>query len=78
MAKYRYLPRILRSWIAVDQLAPTALKSEDWDGLEEVWRRLDDTTTASTRPRIHESTCPRVHASTHPRIHVSTHPRVNL
>ena len=46
MAKYRYLPRILRSWIAVDQLAPTALKSEDWDGLEEVWRRLDDTTTA--------------------------------
>ena len=34
MAKYRYLPRILRSWIAVDQLAPTALKSEDWDGLE--------------------------------------------
>ena len=22
MAKYRYLPRIFRSWIAVDQLAP--------------------------------------------------------
>jgi hypothetical protein len=26
MAKYRYLPRILRAWIAVDQLAPAALE----------------------------------------------------
>lgn len=46
MAKYRYLPRIFRSWIAVDQLAPKALADKDWDGLREVWRRLDDSTTA--------------------------------
>lgn len=46
MAKYRYLPRIFRSWIAVDQLAPIALEAKDWEGLQEVWRRLDDATTA--------------------------------
>jgi len=46
MAKYRYLPRILRAWIAVDQLAPVALEVGDWEGLEEVFRRADDATTA--------------------------------
>lgn len=46
MAKYRYLPRIFRSWVAVDELAPTALAEGDWEGLQEVWRRLDDSTTA--------------------------------
>merc|ERR1711988_1193501 len=46
MAKYRYLPRILRAWIAVDQLAPAALEVGDWEGLEEVTRRLDDASTA--------------------------------
>ena len=46
MAKYRYLPRILRAWIAVDQLAPVALEVGDWEGLEEVARRLDDASTA--------------------------------
>jgi len=46
MAKYRYLPRILRAWIACDQLAPVAIEVGDWEGLEEVVRRLDDATTA--------------------------------
>ena len=46
MAKYRYLPRILRAWIAVDQLAPAALEVGDWEGMEEVVRRADDATTA--------------------------------
>ena len=46
MAKYRYLPRILRSWIAADQLAPAALEVQDWDGLKIVFDRLDDTVTA--------------------------------
>ena len=46
MAKYRYLPRILKSWIAIDQLAPVALDVGDWEGLQEVVRRVDDATTA--------------------------------
>ena len=46
MAKYRYLPRILRAWIAVDQLADAALEVGDWEGMEEVWRRADDAGTA--------------------------------
>jgi len=46
MAKYRYLPRIFRSWVAVDQLAGQAIKDRDWDGLQIIWERLDDTTTA--------------------------------
>lgn len=46
MAKYRYLPRIFRAWIAVDQLAPAALEVGDWEGLAEVWRRADDAVTA--------------------------------
>lgn len=46
MAKYRYLPRIFRSWVAVDEFAPIALENSDWEGLSEVWRRLDDSTTA--------------------------------
>ena len=36
MAKYRYIPRIFRAWIAIDQLAPAALDVGDWEGLEEV------------------------------------------
>jgi len=46
MAKYRYLPRIFRSWIAVDELAPPALEARDWDGLNVVWERADDSITA--------------------------------
>merc|ERR1719478_1212860 len=46
MAKYRYLPRILRAWIAVDQLADAALEVRDWEGMEEVLRRADDAITA--------------------------------
>merc|ERR1719409_171262 len=46
MAKYRYLPRIFRTWVAVDQLAPAALEVGDWEGLEEVWKRADDAVTA--------------------------------
>lgn len=50
MAKYRYAPRILRAWIAVDELAPEVLKSDDsarlWDDMEIIWYRLDDATTA--------------------------------
>ena len=33
MAKYRYLPRIFRAWIALDELAGPALKEQDWDGI---------------------------------------------
>ena len=46
MAKYRYLPRIFRAWVAIDELAPAAIEVGDWDGLEEVWRRADDAITA--------------------------------
>jgi len=46
MAKYRYLPRIFRAWVALDQLAPAALEVGDWEGLEEVWKRADDAVTA--------------------------------
>jgi hypothetical protein len=46
MAKYRYLPRILRAWIAIDQLADAALEVGDWEGMEEVVRRADDAITA--------------------------------
>jgi len=46
MAKYRYLPRIFRAWIAVDQLAPAALEVRDWEGMTEVVRRADDAITA--------------------------------
>ena len=46
MAKYRYLPRILRAWIAADELAPAALEVKDWDGLKIVFDRMDDTVTA--------------------------------
>lgn len=46
MAKYRYLPRIFKAWVAVDQLAPVALEVGDWEGLQEVARRLDDASTA--------------------------------
>merc|ERR1719353_1028441 len=46
MAKYRYLPRILRDWIAVDQLAPAALEVGDWEGMKEVVYRADDAITA--------------------------------
>ena len=45
MAKFRYLPRIFRSWIALDELAPQAIKDKDWEALEEVWVRADDVTT---------------------------------
>ena len=46
MAKYRYLPRIYRAYIACDVLALPALKEQDWDGLEIAWERMDDTITA--------------------------------
>lgn len=46
MAKYRYAPRILRAWIAVDELADGVLKSDAWDDMEIIWYRLDDATTA--------------------------------
>jgi hypothetical protein len=46
MAKYRYLPRIFRAWIAADQLGPAALEAQDWEGLKIVYERLDDATTA--------------------------------
>ena len=45
MAKYRYLPRIFRSWIALHELAPQAVKDIDWEALQEVWVRADDSTT---------------------------------
>ena len=34
MARYRYCPRILRAWIAVDELAVPALKTGDWEGMQ--------------------------------------------
>jgi len=46
MAKYRYLPRIFRAWIAVDQLAATAIAEKDWEGLQVIWERCDNTVTA--------------------------------
>jgi len=46
MAKYRYLPRILRAWIAIDKLAPAAVEAEDWEGMGEAIRRIDDAVTA--------------------------------
>lgn len=46
MARYRYCPRILRAWIAVDELAIPTLKAGDWEGLEIVVQRMDDATTA--------------------------------
>lgn len=46
MAKYRYLPRILRAWIAADQLGPAALEVKDWEGMKIVFDRMDDTVTA--------------------------------
>ena len=46
MAKYRYLPRILRAWIAADTLAPAALEVDDWEGMKIVFDRVDDATTA--------------------------------
>ena len=46
MAKYRYLPRIYRAYIACDQLAKPALAQGDWEGLDIVWERMDDTITA--------------------------------
>jgi len=46
MAKYRYLPRIFRAWIACSELAVPAIEEKNWEGLEIVWERLDDATTA--------------------------------
>jgi len=46
MAKYRYLPRIFRAWIAVDQLSGQAIQDRDWEGLQVIWERADDTVTA--------------------------------
>eukprot|EP00965_Chrysotila_dentata_P022994 761999-Pleurochrysis_carterae.AAC.4 len=46
MAKYRYLPRIFRAWIASSELAPKALEERDWEGLRIVYERLDDATLA--------------------------------
>ena len=48
MARYRYAPRIFRAWIAVDELAPGITKAApyDWEGMEIVWYRMDDATTA--------------------------------
>lgn len=46
MARYRYAPRILRAWIAVDELSPAALQERDWEGLNIIADRLDDATTA--------------------------------
>merc|ERR1719161_3369740 len=45
MAKYRYLPRIFRSWIALHELAPQAVQDIDWEALQEVWVRADDSIT---------------------------------
>ena len=44
-AKYRYLPRIFRSWIALDELSKEPLAASDWEGLLEVWTRADDSIT---------------------------------
>ena len=46
MARYRYCPRILRAWIAVDELASPALKAGDWEGVQIVQERMEDATTA--------------------------------
>ena len=46
MAKYRYLPRILRAEIACDKLSNEPLEKRDWDSLTIVWERMDDATTA--------------------------------
>ena len=46
MARYRYAPRILRAWIAVDELGTPALKDGDWEGVQIVTDRLEDATTA--------------------------------
>lgn len=46
MAKYRYLPRIFRAWIATSQLGPQANAEGDWEGLQIVWERADDAITA--------------------------------
>ena len=45
MAKYRYLPRIFRAWIATSQLGPQANAEGDWEGLQIVWERADDAIT---------------------------------
>jgi hypothetical protein len=42
MAKYRYLPRILRAWIAVDKLALPRLEKSDWQDMDEVVARLSN------------------------------------
>jgi hypothetical protein len=46
MAKYRYLPRIFRAWIAASELAQPALAEGDWEGMQVVWERLDDSARA--------------------------------
>jgi hypothetical protein len=46
MARYRYCPRILRAWIAVDELGLQALKERDWEGVQIVQARMLDATTA--------------------------------
>ena len=46
MARYRYAPRILRAWIAVDELATPVLAAGRWDDMEIVWSRMDDAVTA--------------------------------
>ena len=46
MAKYRYLPRIQRAFIACDQLGGPALAAGDWEGLVTVYERMDDAITA--------------------------------
>ena len=46
MAKYRYLPRIYRSWVTADTIGPDALRAGNWEGMTEVVERLDDSVTA--------------------------------
>ena len=46
MARYRYAPRILRAWIAVDELGRPALSASDWEGVQIVQERMEDATTA--------------------------------
>jgi len=46
MARYRYAPRILRAWIALDELGLPALKAGDWEGVKIVQERMEDATTA--------------------------------
>lgn len=45
-AKYRYLPRIFRAWIASSELAPAAVQDGDWTAVQEAWNRLEDARTA--------------------------------